>query len=487
MMRRATASAENAPKKKKTTRQAVPRVAPKKTSRAKTTNRKARASATSTTKRATKTAASRTTSKKKTQPKKVDWSKRTAAEVIDCIKSIDPNKVNTDIEFWCRVAKTRSFLSEKMSIVFFIHQHLTNANVILWNARPLTILSVLFWESGYTWLSKFYMMLALCNEAKFQGTPLDKRHDSYNLGLGLHGMAETELQTYGEKAIQIHDQLPDILKPFPEAVLTRLDQDWKTGVPSTAEYGLFYCNGNFIRKLLKQIEYISSRRAEIEKEKKEKRYKPKPDDEHVTTKDQGDYLEFLGRYLMSCMPGTRINTGVVKQDGTETDYDVVCSLDGFQVDFRTELGRYFICECKAYSTTVDFTITAKFSRVLDSVRSKFGIIFSLNGLTGDDNRKNAGAEQLHIYRDRGIIIVSIDKKDMEAVSDGINFINVLRKKYDDIRLFKLVDDSMAVTARGTATKAAKKPAVKTGPKASKATAKSRTTSRSSKKKAGSRA
>ena len=53
------------------------------------------------------------------------------------------------------------------------------------------------------------------------------------------------------------------------------------------------------------------------------------------------------------------------------------------VDFRSELGRYFICECKNLKDNpADFTDFSKFCQVLDSIKSKFGIIFSPTGISG---------------------------------------------------------------------------------------------------------
>ena len=57
-----------------------------------------------------------------------------------------------------------------------------------------------------------------------------------------------------------------------------------------------------------------------------------------------------------------------------TDYDIVCSMEGFEVDFRSELG-YFVCECKDWNQPADFSVMAKFCRVLDSTKSRFGVLF----------------------------------------------------------------------------------------------------------------
>jgi len=109
-------------------------------------------------------------------------------------------------------------------------------------------------------------------------------------------------------------------------------------------------------------------------------------------------------------------------------------MEGFDVDFRSELGRYFVCECKDWDAPADFTSLAKFCRVLDSVKSRFGILFSKHGISGEGKNRDAGLEQLKVFQDRGMVIVVIDESDLEQVANGANFISLLRTKYENVRL-----------------------------------------------------
>ena len=109
-------------------------------------------------------------------------------------------------------------------------------------------------------------------------------------------------------------------------------------------------------------------------------------------------------------------------------------MEGFEVDFRSEMGRYFVCECKDWSKPTDFTTMAKFCRVLDSTKSRFGILFSKKGISGAEKTTDAEREQLKVFQDRGMVIVVIDEKDLDYVADGGNFINLLRQRYEKIRL-----------------------------------------------------
>jgi hypothetical protein len=189
---------------------------------------------------------------------------------------------------------------------------------------------------------------------------------------------------------------------FPEALLQRVDDDWLTEIPSAAEAFVYSANEGYVRWLLSQLGTSG-----------------------------GEALEFLAEYLLSCMPGCRTTR---RARSSSTDYDVVCSMEGFEVDFRSELGRYFVCECKDWKDPADFTTMAKFCRVLDSFKAKFGVLFSKSGLSGENRTAFAAREQLKVYQDRGIVVVVIDLNDLESVAAGQNLISLLRTRYESVRL-----------------------------------------------------
>jgi hypothetical protein len=45
-----------------------------------------------------------------------------------------------------------------------------------------------------------------------------------------------------------------------------------------------------------------------------------------------------------------------------------------------------LCECKDWTEPADFTAMAKFCRVLDGTKSRFGILFSRSGITDKGKR-----------------------------------------------------------------------------------------------------
>jgi hypothetical protein len=194
---------------------------------------------------------------------------------------------------------------------------------------------------------------------------------------------------------------------YPEWVLQQLDRQWVTQAPTPQEAIIFAPNRRYIGHMISCLGDPS-----------------------------GKTLESLADYLLSCMPGCHT---MRRKRSYSSDYDLVCSVEGFDLDFRSELGRYFVCECKDLSGPANFTTMAKFCRVLDSVKSRFGILFSRKGISGEGTRRDAALEQLKVFQDRGIVIVVINQKDLERVGQGANFISLLRSKYERVRL-DLTDD-----------------------------------------------
>ena len=216
------------------------------------------------------------------------------------------------------------------------------------------------------------------------------------------GLSDAELKRYAKAAYDYH-QAHEKEAHYPERVLQQLDQNWLTEIPSPNEVGVYAVNSVYVRHLISGLGDGS-----------------------------GKTMELLADYLLSCMPGCR--TTRRKRSGS-TDYDVVCSMEGFDVDFRSELGRYFVCECKDLKKNrVDITMMAKFCRVLDSTKARFGIIFTTQGMSGEGKTKDAEREQLKVFQDRGMVIVVVNRNDIEQVADGANFISMLRTQYEIVRL-----------------------------------------------------
>lgn len=267
---------------------------------------------------------------------------------------------------------------------------------------PLVWISDCYSAMRFPVLAKRCLMLALCENAIHEkGKVPPETTGTYWRLVYRHGLPDAEVSRYAGIAYKLSEDHKEETF-FPEWIVQEFDKDWIMEIPSANEAGVYVANNRYIQKLMSNL-----------------------------GGGRGEVLERLAEYILSCMPGCRTTR---RQRTESTDFDIICSMEGFEVDFRSEFGRYFVCECKDWGKPADFTTLAKFCRVLDSVKSRFGILFSKRGISGKGKTKYAEREQLKVFQDRGMVIIVIDHNDLKHVGNGGNLINLLRTKYERVRL-----------------------------------------------------
>lgn len=198
--------------------------------------------------------------------------------------------------------------------------------------RPLVWLYETYKELGYRVHARRYAMLTMCEQAiKDEGrVKPDDEGIYFRLAWEL-GLSDEQITKYSDDAFSKFSSLQEA-GWFPERVLLELDTHWISELPEGAEFSHYVINLLFSGSLLKRITNSSE--------------------------SDGTDLEILSQYLFSCLPGVRTYRRLFTHS---TDYDVMCVFEGFSGDYRDELGRYVICECKDWSKAVNFTSMAKFS------------------------------------------------------------------------------------------------------------------------------
>jgi hypothetical protein len=292
---------------------------------------------------------------------------------------------------------------EALAVHWAHYQHLLTGQPAtrIHKGTPLVRISDCFDTLRFRVHTQRYLMLTLCEDAIQEKGAVSPQRSGVYFRLILGGVPAKKLQAYATEFFKLSTTLPNEAA-FPEALLQRIDDDWLTTFPSEAEALFYRVNPLYVQHLISSVGDGS-----------------------------GKSLELLAQYLMSCMAGCRART---RMRSSSTDYDVVCAMEGFDVDFRSELGRHFVCECKDWERPADFSVIAKFCRVLDSTKSRFGILFSKEGITGTGRTTDAEREQLKLFQDRGIVIVVLSLEDLTSVADGVNLIALLRNQYEKVRL-----------------------------------------------------
>ncbi|MBI4623463.1 MAG: hypothetical protein HY736_09640 [Verrucomicrobia bacterium] len=252
---------------------------------------------------------------------------------------------------------------------------------------------------GFAALRMRFWMLTLCDEAvTVKGKVNPEKSGIYFRLVWRAGLPDSELKRYVGEAYAWYCAHKDE-GLFPERILQELDKKWMVESPTPAETFVFTSSPLYVRALREKF-----------------------------GGGDGQAMELVCDYLLSCIPGCRTSRRV---RGKNKEHDIVCSFDGLEVDFRAEFGRHFVCECKDWKKPVDFGAFAKFCRVLDSTKSRFGILFSRAGITG---ASGAEREQQKVFQDRGMVIVVIDEEDFRKAEAGENFVSLIRDKYERVRL-----------------------------------------------------
>lgn len=246
------------------------------------------------------------------------------------------------------------------------------------------------------------MMLTLCEDAISHGGTIPSETTGTYFRIVWHlGLTHDQVADYASRVWAVQHEHPSESR-FPEWILQELDQDWMTEYPTPREAGIYVANHVFVNYLLSDLGSGS-----------------------------GKELERVAHYLLSCVPGFRAR---MRTRSSSTDYDVVCAVEGATLDFRSELGRYFLCECKDWDKPADVTAVIKFAAVLRSAKCRFGIIFSKNGTSGQGNTAQAERELLKIFQHDDLTIIVITGSDLDEVARGTSFLPLLRTKYERVRL-----------------------------------------------------
>ncbi len=262
---------------------------------------------------------------------------------------------------------------------------------------PLVRISEMHGYMGHPLLAKRYIMLTLCEDAiSSRGNIPINQTGSYFRAVWQHGISDEEFHRYAADAWNA-SQLDSHAARFPEWALQELDQKWMTEYASSGEASLYVANPAYCGWLLSKL-----------------------------GAGDGKALEQLAHYLLNCIPGFRAK---MRMRTPSTDYDVYCAIEGPTYDFRSDLGRYFLCECKDWKGPATVTTVQKFAGVLRAAKCEFGIIFSKNGISGQGGVKFAERELLKIKQD-GIIILTITEPHLKEVAAGANFFSMLRDLYE---------------------------------------------------------
>ena len=295
-----------------------------------------------------------------------------AAQLVDELReAISPEEVvrspdrQREWELCGLFYMNRGRCHEALAIFHSLYDHMLTYQLEVkeWvhKGMPLVYSSDCYERLGCRVLAKRYLMLTVAEDAIRDKGRIPGSSGVYFRMVWRHGVSHEQLNRYAAEMCGLFAAHKDSAI-FPEWILQELDDQWITEFPSSREAGMFVVTKTYVRRLLDSL-----------------------------GSGDGQALERLGHYLLSSIPGCRAYR---RQRSHSTDYDIVCAIEGVDIDFRSDLGRYILCECKDWKLPANFTAFAKFCRVLDSAKCRFGILFSKSGITGEGQTTDAAREQV---------------------------------------------------------------------------------------------
>lgn len=171
--------------------------------------------------------------------------------------------------------------------------------------------------------------------------------------------------------------------------------------------------------------------------------------EGVKTTDKGLALEELVKFIIKKTFFYRVH-GNVKTGTNEIDQVVCLSKEGKQALEQFNISRklipiyedLFLCECKNYKSSLGVTWVGKFYGLLNSCDCNFGILFSVKGLTGDEETwsnsfgliRVFNLIQKHKFGNDKFNIIEFNLDDYEKIANGEKFFDLVDAKIKAMKL-----------------------------------------------------
>lgn len=205
---------------------------------------------------------------------------------------------------------------------------------------------------------------------------------------------------------------------FPENVLVEF-------ILSNPEYGFWLTQRTSIIEYPISTAYFRAIRAELEQAIDKE------------TDNQGKVFEDLATYLMLLIPNW-IPQRNVRPREQAFEHDIIVtnmmSPDNLEVDLY---GRDFLIECKYVNRTVSANEVGYFLHRMHLTHTRFGIIFTRDGITGGDEDKYAQNQIYRAYQQDKRICIVIKDLDLDLLEPGnVSFRALLLKKVNELRFGK---------------------------------------------------
>lgn len=159
------------------------------------------------------------------------------------------------------------------------------------------------------------------------------------------------------------------------------------------------------------------------------------EDDKLTNKNKGDALEKLAAYLLMLIPGW-LPLPKVEDEKKTTEIDLVVRNIYPNNNLMADVfGRHFVVECKNWKKPVGSRDVGYFLNKIRQSHASFGIIFSKQGITGDNEEEKSAKELTRraFHEDKSVCIV-ISYEDLKRIESGeTTFRSLLLELFEEFR------------------------------------------------------
>lgn len=153
----------------------------------------------------------------------------------------------------------------------------------------------------------------------------------------------------------------------------------------------------------------------------------------ATNDEKGKSLESLAQFLFNSISSLRCKYSNLQTRSSEIDLVIEYDRTKEALPLFDELGRYCLVECKNWSKPVGVGPVRDFMGKLDKCKTRLGVIFSKNGVTGVDSGADALREIQSRFDRDGLFLLVFSLEDLKSITDGKAFSEALDRKADSLR------------------------------------------------------
>jgi hypothetical protein len=150
-----------------------------------------------------------------------------------------------------------------------------------------------------------------------------------------------------------------------------------------------------------------------------------------TNKEKKETLQSLSRRIVEATPGLEISHE--DAEGLDGEIDLIVINECRQRTLE-EMGTPIVVECRNWEVPMPAKAVRDFGGKIRDRRVETGIIISMKGVTGSEKTDAKLAIRTLLTRDN-IKILVFDEDDLEQIVSGIEFHEMLRKKFYEIRTY----------------------------------------------------